>query len=229
MYRHISKRCFCNSLPDHYNWIYFQTFNSMILSILAYQTSHNFVYIYQQPHCAFINHDGRQKIVNALLTLIFRIRKWVCPFLFGLYRLSVLYLCITQTKSLFNCQTSKTKTWWHSVDCNFQDGAETASLSLLHIQTAYSSCLKVCDQLPHRLTFMQGRTLSTHRRRLVSVWGREHFAIPFAYKSGLYLISECLHPFATQIAHNAWLKIIDTPLTLIFRMGQGVCLTCIWL
>jgi len=58
--------------------------------------------------------------------------------------------------------------------------------------------------------------------------GRERDTFSFAYKGGPYLIDECLQPIATQITQDARPKIVDTPLTLIFRMGQGACLSYIW-
>jgi len=61
--------------------------------------------------------------------------------------------------------------------------------------------------------------------RSFSWWGRERVASSSAYKGRQYLSNDFLQPIATQITHDARPKIIDTPLTLISRMGQGVCLS----
>jgi len=77
-------------------------------------------------------------------------------------------------KSLKNWLTYKTKKSWHSIDAQFQNGAQSIAFS-------------------------------------------------FAYKGSLYIIYECLQPIARQINQDANPNIVDAPLTLIFRMGQGVC------
>jgi hypothetical protein len=53
--------------------------------------------------------------------------------------------------------------------------------------------------------------------------GRKHIAFSFAYKGNLYIMYECLRPIATQSNHAAKLIIVDILLTLILRMGRGVC------
>jgi len=64
----------------------------------------------------------------------------------------------------------------------------------------------------------------------VSGWGRERVAIVFASKSSQYLTYGWLKPIASEITHDAKPKIVDIPLTLIFRIGQGACCYsfCIW-
>jgi hypothetical protein len=73
---------------------------------------------------------------------------------------------------------------------------------------------------------MQDQKSLTLHWRSFSEWGRECVTSSFAYKDRLYRIYECLHPIATQITRDARPKIIDSPLTLICRMGQGAFLTC---
>ena len=61
----------------------------------------------------------------------------------------------------------------------------------------------------------------TLRWRTFSWWGREGIAICFAYKGSLRFLYDWLQPFGGVISQDAWPKIVDAPLTLIFMMGQG--------
>jgi len=175
------------------------------------------------------NHDARPKMVDAPLTLISIIGQSACRFLFGLQRRPILSVCIKTSKSLIHYLTYKTINRWCSVDAQFQNWAGSVSLSLLPIKAAYTSVMNVSDQTPCRVTMMQSQTLLTHCWHSFSQWGRQCVTVSFAYKCSLYLIYEGLHPIATQITQDARPKIIDSPLTLIVRMWQGVCLTCFWL
>ena len=56
---------------------------------------------------------------------------------------------------------------------------------------------------------------------------REQVAYSFAFNAVQYLSYDYLQPIATQITQDAKPRIVDTPLTLISRMVQGVCL-CIF-
>jgi len=58
--------------------------------------------------------------------------------------------------------------------------------------------------------------------------GREPVASSFAFKGGQYLSYAYLQPIATQITQDAMAKILDAPLTLFSRMGQGACLSIFW-
>lgn len=49
---------------------------------------------------------------------------------------------------------------------------------------------------------------------------REHVTVVFVLKGCQYLINGCLQPIGTEITKDAKLKIVDTPLMLIFRMEQ---------
>jgi len=54
------------------------------MNVLAYKTGQNFVYRQQWPHRALINYDARLEIVDALLTLIFKMAQGACCFFFSL-------------------------------------------------------------------------------------------------------------------------------------------------
>jgi hypothetical protein len=68
----ISKRLSRNSLPDNHNLIHFQCCNSVIVNILAHKTSQNSIYRHLWVSRALRNRPARQKIIDAALTLIFR-------------------------------------------------------------------------------------------------------------------------------------------------------------
>ena len=54
-----------------------------------------------------------------------------------------------------------------------------------------------------------------------SWWGREGIAICCAYKGSQKCHYDWLQPIGGVISQDAWPKIVDAPLTLIFMMGQG--------
>ena len=60
----------------------------------------------------------------------------------------------------------------------------------------------------------------TLRWRSFSGRGREHDGMIYNLKGRQYLVYEWLQPFATEVTQNAQPKIVDSRLTLIFRMGQ---------
>jgi len=76
------------------------------------------------------------------------------------------------------------------------------------------------NQVTFQLPFLQDIKSLTLHWRSFSGWGREHDGIIFDMEGSQYLGDEWLQPFATEITHDAQPKIVETPLTLIFRMGQ---------
>jgi len=73
---------------------------------------------------------------------------------------------------------------------------------------------------------MQHQTLLMLCWRSSSEWGKECVTFSFTFKGSLYLIYDRLHPIASQITQDARRKIIDSPFSVISRMGQGPFLTC---
>jgi len=61
----------------------------------------------------------------------------------------------------------------------------------------------------------------TLRWRSFSWWGMEGIAICFAYKGSQKFLYDWIHPIGGVISQDAWPKIVDPPLTLIFMMGHG--------
>jgi hypothetical protein len=94
------------------------------------------------------------------------------------------------------------------------------------MKAANSRYIDVCDQLAIRLPKMLDQKLLTLSWRSFSEWGGKCVTFSFAYKGTLDLMYKCLHPIATPITQAARLKIIDSPLNLLFRMGQRAVLTC---
>jgi len=81
-----------------------------------------------------------------------------------------------------------------------------------------------------QVTIMEGQQLLTLHWRSFSWWGREYFTFSFAYKGSQYFVYDYVQPIVHKITHETWPRIIDAPLTLIFRMGQGPCyfLLCLY-
>jgi len=71
------------------------------------------------------------------------------------------------------------------------------------------------------LTMMQGQQLLMLRWCTFSRWGSEHVTFCFFYKGGQYFVYDCLQPVAVQITQDTRPTIVDAPLTLIIKLGQG--------
>lgn len=67
----------------------------------------------------WITHDAKPKIVDARLTLIFRMRHWPWRLLFCLWWQPTHWLGLTANNSLSNYLAYMTKNCWHSVDAHF--------------------------------------------------------------------------------------------------------------
>jgi len=165
-------------------------------------------------------------MVEAPLTHIFMIGQGACHCLFSLYRQPILRLYITKNKSLFNYLTYKIKNHWCSNDAHFQDWAGSISLSLWPLKAANTSPMHNKEQITFQLPDLQDWKLLT--LHWGSFWrsARERVIVSLGLKYGQYLICDHFHPTATLITNHARPKIIEMPLSMIFRMGQRVCLSC---
>jgi len=103
------------------------------------------------------------------------------------------------------------------------------SLAFPSSEGVNSSIIEVYDQAPSKLPKMLDQKYLTLSRCSVSRWGRESVPSSFASRGGQYLMYYCLQPIATQITSDANPNIVDALLMLIPRMGQGVCLSVLWL
>jgi hypothetical protein len=117
----------------------------------------------------------------------------------------------------------------NELNCGCLGGCRGNIACYLPIKAANSRYMDVCDQSQIRLPKIQVQKSLTLCWRSFSEWGRECVTFSFAYNCSLYLIYEHLHPIAAQMTQGARPKIIDSPLTLIFRMVQRPVLTSFWL
>jgi len=84
--------------------------------------------------------------------------------------------------------------------------------------------MTMCNLSPPRLPMIHDQQLLTLRWRSFSWWGMEGIAISFAYKGSHKFLYDWIHAIGGDISQDAWPKIVDAPLTLIFTIGQrGYC------
>ena len=133
-------------------------------------------------HSPWIIQDATPKIVDALLTLIFRLGMGPCHFLFCPSRLPVCWLWIPASKWHSNGLTYKIKNRWRSVDAHFQNVAFAVSISLLPIKAAHTLVMDNSEQIGFQLTYLPQIILLTLRWRSVSECGRYRAAVSFAFK-----------------------------------------------
>jgi len=102
------------------------------------------------------------------------------------------------------------------------------SLAYLGREAANFSSIDVCNHAPLRLPKMWDCSWLTLIWCSFSSWGREHVASDFAYIGCQYLSYDYLQPIPTLITQDARPNIVDAPLTLISRMGQGAFIYILW-
>ena len=129
---------------------------------LAYTGGQCFQYASKRPNLWSITWLTRPKIVDAPLTLIFKIGQGACSLLFGLEWRPILSICIKMAMSLINYRTYMTKNHWLTVDAQFQNRAGCVLLAPLPIKAACTSLMNVYDQSPCRVTMMRSQTWMTH-------------------------------------------------------------------
>jgi len=87
----------------------------------AYKGCHLLVYGCLWSSATHITEDARPIIVDAALTLIFKLGKGAFRFLFLLYRRPILCLWLCVICHLQDYPKYMTNNCWHSVDAHFQD------------------------------------------------------------------------------------------------------------
>ena len=142
---------------------------------------------------------------------------------FSLEKLSEHHVYTITDAWRFDYQWWKAWNCWHSVDAHSHDGAGHVDLSLFPIKAANTLITNSNNQIASELPESQEQESLMLRWHTYSEWGRECVALSVAWKASQYHIYEWPQPIATQISNDARPNIIDTPLTLIFRMGQGSC------
>jgi len=102
------------------------------------------------------------------------------------------------------------------------------SLAYLSWGAANSSWIEVCNHAPLSLPKLRDLKSLSLIWRWFSRWGRERVTSAFAYTGGQCICYDHLHPMPTLIIQDARPRIVDTPLTLISRMGQGAFVYIFW-
>jgi len=114
-----------------------------------------------------------------------------------------------------------TNNCWRSIDAHFHDGAGRVLYSVLPIKAARNSFMTDYDLSEMWFPRTHDEKSLTLRWRSFSWWGKEGIAICCAYKGSQQFLYDWLQPIRGVISQDAWPKIVDDPLTLIFLMGQG--------
>jgi len=131
---------------------------------VAYRECQHIDYVYSLPSRVFITRHMGPKIVDAPLTLIFKMGQGACFLLFCLQRTPILWLCVFTTRSRFYYPTYRTKNRWRSVDAHFQDGARSVLRSFFPIRDAKTSIVYIHYQNAFLLPDLQ------HQKSLTLCW-----------------------------------------------------------
>jgi hypothetical protein len=71
------------------------------------------------------------------------------------------------------------------------------------------------------LTMMEGPHSLTLHWRSLSRFGREHGRFTSSYNGSRYFVYDNLQSVTSQITHDTWPTIVDTPATFFFKMGPS--------
>jgi len=104
-----------------------------------------------------------------------------------------------------------------------------SSLTFLRLKAANKFIMHWSSQAPDSLPYSEDQKSLTLCWPSLSEQCRERVAFLFDHKGGLYRICECQQPITTQITEEAGRKIIDTPLTLTFKIGKLGCVAFSWI
>jgi len=176
-------------------------------------------YVHWWPNWIVINLLTWPKFVDPALTVIFRMKQWLCRFVFCLYRLPIRWLCVFATKLNLNYLTYMTKICWGSVDTHFQNGAVTVSLTLLPIKASNMMVMWISDQVDLELPYLHDRKSETLLWHSFSEWGSDRVAFFLAYKGCQNVGHLCSRPNWIVITLLTWLTFFHPPLSLSLRMG----------
>jgi len=91
----------------------------------AYKGWQHFHYVYSLPNRICITQLTGPRIIDAPLTLILNLGQGAARFLFCLYRMATLPVCVNSTKSRFSYPAYRTKNHWRSIDAHFATGIST--------------------------------------------------------------------------------------------------------
>jgi len=105
--------------------------------------------------------DATHKIVDALLTLIYKQVLWPCHYRICKERLPILRLWINAVAQPLDYRRFNIQNRWRSVDAHFQSGAVTMSRSLLLRTAANTMIMDICHSRALGLYKMQCPKLLT--------------------------------------------------------------------
>jgi len=117
----------------------------------------------------------------------------------------------------------KTKYCWRSVDTQFHDGVSYVSCTDSNEKAATTSSMNDYHIASHRSPKIQHQKSLTLHWGSLSGWDRERVGIIFISEGSQYLDYEWRQPIAACLTQDAQPKLINAPLTLIFRFGQWPC------
>jgi len=122
------------------NWRSFSVDNSDLVARFFTYTGGQYIHnALQQPSIWFITSLRRPKIIDALLTLIFRIVQGVCHFLFSLWRQHIPHLWMSASNRHSDYPRCRTQHHWRSIDSHLQDLEWSICLLVWDIKAAKAS------------------------------------------------------------------------------------------
>ena len=160
-------------------------------------------------------------------SLRYRLFWYLCFSIYSLHfclsRQSMVLLCARISVRCLDCVIWKTKICWCSIDAHFLVRVTKISCTVMPEKAAMISYMNYCHNTTLRLPRMEDQELLTLHWNPFSGLGRERFTLVFASKGAQYSMYGCLQPDAIYMTRDTKPKIVDIPLTLIFRMGQWPC------
>jgi len=147
-----------------------------------------------------------------------------CP-----WRLPIHWLWITAINSLPKQLTYKTKNRWRSIDAHYQHRAVTVPDSLLPINTADTLIMDNSEQIASQTTYLHNQKSLTLCWRSFQACRCYHVTFSFAYQVGRYVSYGQQQANRFPINSLTRPKIVEAPLTLIFRTSLSPyrCLFCL--
>jgi len=112
------------SLMLHWYWFSWRG-SECVSMVFSTEGSQYFIYVHFWPVATWIAQDGKPEIVDAALTLIFRMGQWLGHLLFCVQRMPISQLGQILMKPIPNCHIYKTNDRWHPVDPHILDLAVT--------------------------------------------------------------------------------------------------------
>jgi len=191
-------------------------------------------------HSVWITQDATHKIVDALLTLNFRLGQWTFRDRFCPERIPIRWLWAHAIAEHLDFTWCNTQNCWHSVDnpltlywCSVDNpltlcwhsvwGVAVSTHTIIPIKATNTSIMNKCRITALGLYKMQHPKLLTLCWRSFLDLGWDHVAFSFAHQGCQYV--DCSYKRANGLPMDLLTrpKTIDAPLTLTFRMCLLPC------